>query len=126
LFEEGGMVKILAVDDEGDFLFMITMLLKANGYEVITACDGREGLTKAKNERPDLIILDVMMPEIDGFEVCKLLKSDEQYSGILIIICTAMAQTADLETSNKVGADAYISKPFDHKILLSKIEKLLK
>ena len=120
------MAKILVVDDEKQFLEMMTIRFEANGYEVITATDGKEGLTKAKSENPDIILLDVMMPEIDGFEVCKLLKNDEQYSGIPIIICTAMAQTADLETSNKVGADAYVTKPFDHSILLSKIEELLK
>jgi len=120
------MAKILVVDDEKQFLEMMTIRLESYGYEVITAVNGQEGLTKAKSESPDLILLDVMMPEIDGFEVCKLLKDDEQYSGIPIIICTAMAQTADIETSNKSGADAYVSKPFDHKILLSKIEELLK
>jgi len=119
------MAKILVVDDEKQFLEMMTIRFEANGYEVITATDGKEGLTKAKSENPDIILLDVMMPEIDGFEVCKLLKNDERYSGIPIIICTAMAQTADLETSKKAGADAYVTKPFDHSILLSKIEELL-
>ena len=72
------MAKILVVDDEERFLEMMVIRLESYGYEVITAIDGQEGLNKAKSESPDLILLDVMMPEIDGFEVCKLLKNDEQ------------------------------------------------
>jgi len=121
-----GQKKILIVDDEEQFLMMMTIRLEANGYEVITASDGREGLMKAKSESPNLILLDVMMPEMDGLEVCNLLKNDKQYSGIPIIICTGMAEKVDSESCNNVGADAYISKPFDHNILLSKIEELLK
>lgn len=120
------MAKILVVDDEKQFIEMMTFRLEAWGHEVIPACDGREGLMKAKSESPDLILLDVMMPEMDGFEVCSLLKNDKQYSGIPIIICTAMAQNIDLKSSEKAGADAYISKPFDHDILRAKIEELLK
>jgi len=120
------MAKILVVDDEKDFHTMMAIRLESYGYEVISAYDGKEGLMKAKSESPDLILLDVMMPEIDGFEVCTLLKNDKQYSGIPIIICTGMTEKVDSETSTKVGADAYITKPFDHKILRSKIEELLK
>jgi len=120
------MAKILIVDDEKDFHTMMTIRLESYGYEVISAYDGREGLEMDKSESPDLILLDVMMPEMDGFEVCNLLKNDKQYSGIPIIICTGMTQKVDLEMSNKAGADDYITKPFDHNILRSKIEELLK
>jgi len=119
------MAKILVIDDEKPFLEMMTIRLESHGYEVITACDGGEGLEMAKSESPDLILLDIMMPEIDGFDVCTLLKNNKQYSGIPIIMCTAMAQKVDIETSIDVGADAYIAKPIDHDILLNKIEELL-
>jgi len=119
------MPKILVVDDDKQFLEMMTVRLEATGYAVIVAFDSREGLVKAKSENPDLILLDVMMPEMDGYEFCNLLKNDKRYSNIPIIICTAMVQKTELETSNKVKADATISKPFDHKILISKIEELL-
>jgi len=103
----------------------MTIRLESYGYEVISAYDGREGLEMAKNERPDLILLDVMMPEIDGFEVCNLLKNDKQYCGIPIIICTGMAEKVDEDMRSKAGPDAFIIKPFDHNILHSKIEELL-
>jgi len=120
------MSKILIVDDEKDFHTMMTIRLESYGYEVTSAYDGREGLEKAKSESPDLILLDVMMPEIDGFEVCTLLKNDKQYSEIPIIICTGMAEKVDEDMRSKARPDAYITKPFDHKVLRSKIEELLK
>ena len=120
------MPKVLIVDDEKQFIEMIQIRLESKGYEVIVAYNGQEGLEKAKSENPDLIILDVMMPKLDGFEVCHLLKNDARYSEIPIIICTAMAQKIDSETSQKVKANAYITKPFDHTVLLSKMDELLK
>ncbi len=120
------MPKVLFVDDEKLYIGLMQIRLESKGYEVITAYNGQEGLEKAKSENPDLIILDVMMPKLDGFEVCRLLKSDARYSEIPIIICTAKAQKVDLETSQKVKADAYITKPFDSVALLSKMDELFK
>lgn len=119
------MIKVLVVDDEKQFIDLMQIRLESKGYEVIAACNGREGLEKAKSENPDLIILDIMMPKLDGFEVCHLLKNDAQYNKIPIILCTAMAQKVDSETSQRVKADAYITKPFDSVALLSKIDELL-
>jgi len=120
-----GQKKILVVDDESHLIELVQMRLEANEYEVITARDGEEGLEKAKSESPDLIILDVMMPKIDGYKVCGLLKNDEQYKNIPIILFTGKAQDDFKEVGKKVGADAFITKPFDALVLLAKIEELL-
>src|SRR3990167_9180083 len=102
------MPKILIVDDEVQLIAMVQMRLEANGYEVITANDGQEGLEKAKSEKPDLIMLDVMMPKMDGYKVCGLLKNDARYSKIPVILFTARAQQNDKDVGAEVGADAYI------------------
>jgi len=118
--------KILLVDDEADLVETMIYQLEAAGYQVITACDGAEGLEKAKAEKPDLMILDLMLPKMDGYKVCGLLKKDSRYSRIPIILFTARAQESDMRLGEEVGADAYITKPFESKMLLSKIESLLK
>lgn len=117
--------KILIVDDEKDLVETLTFRLEANNYEVIVAYDGQVGLDKAKNEKPDLMILDLMLPRMDGYKVCGLLKSDSRYSKIPIIMFTARAQESDKKMGEEVGANAYITKPFDPKVLLGKIEELL-
>ena len=118
--------KILLVDDERDMVYAVKMQLEADGFRVLTAPDGQEGLDKARKEKPDLIILDLMLPKIDGYKVCRMLKFDEKYKGIPIIIYTARAQEADEKLGYEVGADAYLTKPFDPKKLLAKINELLK
>jgi len=120
------MAKILLVDDEVSLVGMVQMRLEAAGYEVITASDGQEGMDKAKSENPDLILMDVMMPKVDGYKACGLLKNDARYSKIPIILFTARAQKDDTEVGKEVGADAYITKPFEPPVLLAKIEELLK
>ena len=118
--------RILVVDDEAILVDMVRMRLEANDFEVISAGDGQAGLEKAKKEKPDLIILDLMMPKMDGYKVCALLKKDARYSKIPILIFTAKAQEEDRKMGEEVGADAYITKPFDPETLLSKIKGLLK
>jgi two-component system, OmpR family, alkaline phosphatase synthesis response regulator PhoP len=118
--------KILVVDDEKDLVETVTFRLQASGYEVISAYDGQEGLEKAKKEKPDLIILDLMLPRMDGYKVCGLLKADSRYSKIPIILFTARAQESDKKMGEEVGGDAYITKPFDPPALLAKIKELLK
>jgi DNA-binding response OmpR family regulator len=118
--------KLLIVEDEKDLVEMVKFRLEASGYEATTAYDGQEGLDKAHKEKPDLIILDIMLPKLDGYKVCRLLKFDEKYKNIPIIMFTARAQESDKKTGEDVGADAYITKPFDSQVLLSKIEELLK
>lgn len=120
------MPKILIIDDEIQLVTMVQMRLEANGYDVITANNGQEGLEKAKSDRPDLIMMDVMMPKMDGYKVCGLLKNDMRYSKIPVILFTARAQQDDRELGGEVGADAYVTKPFEPSVLLAKIEELLK
>lgn len=117
--------KILLVDDEQDMVYAVKMQLEANGFKVLTAQDGQEGLDKARKENPDLIILDLMLPRIDGYKVCRMLKFDEKYKKIPVIIYTARAQEADEKLGYEVGADAYMTKPFDPKKLLARINELL-
>ena len=117
--------KILLVDDEPHIVIMLSNRIKHAGYDVISASDGQEGLDKARKENPDLIILDVMLPKLDGYKVCRMLKFDEKYKHIPIIIFTARAQEIDKKTSGDVGANGYITKPFEPQILLDKIKELL-
>jgi len=118
--------KILLVDDERDLVETVTFRLEAGGYEVLPAYDGQEGLDKARKEKPDLIILDLMLPKMDGYKVCRMLKFDEKYKKIPIIMFTARAQQSDIEMGKEVGADAYVTKPFEPQALLGKIKELLK
>ena len=117
--------KILVVDDEIAMTKVVEIRLRAAGYDVVLAHDGQEGLEKAKTENPDLMILDLMLPKVDGFKVCGLLKSDARYKKIPIIIYTARVQDSDQQLGKEVGADAYITKPFDPQVLLGKVKELL-
>jgi DNA-binding response OmpR family regulator len=117
--------KILVVDDEPHIVTMIKSRLKANGYDVITAFDGQEGLEKAQNENPDLILLDVMMPKLTGYKVARLLKFDDSFKNIPIIMLTARSQEKDIEMGTEVGVNIYITKPFEAQELLETIKTLL-
>ncbi|MCX5715008.1 MAG: response regulator [Candidatus Omnitrophica bacterium] len=117
--------KILLVDDEPHIITMLENRMKHAGYEVITASDGQEGLTKAQKEKPDLIILDLMLPKLDGYKVCRMLKFDEKYKHIPIIMFSARAQEGDKKMGEEVGADGYVIKPFEPQVLLGKIKDLL-
>ncbi|MDP2921874.1 MAG: response regulator [Candidatus Omnitrophota bacterium] len=117
--------KILIVDDEEDILKVLKFRLEANNYEVIVSSDGQDGLDKARSGNPDLMILDLMLPKIDGYKVCRMLKFDKKYSAVPIIMFTAKAQKKDEELGMEMGADAYITKPFEPEALLSKIVELL-
>ncbi len=117
--------KILIVDDEPDIILMVSNRLKAKGYDVVSALDGQAGLELAKSAKPDLIILDLMLPKMDGYKVCSFIKKDSRYSKIPIIMFSAKAQQDDIKIGQDAGADAYIVKPFDAPILLGKIAELL-
>ena len=117
--------RILLVEDEEDLIATMVMQLNAAGYEVMIARDGLDGLAKAKKDKVDLIILDLMLPKMDGYKVCALLKKDSRYSKMPIMLFTARAQDSDLKMGEEVGADAYVIKPFDSKALLVKIKELI-
>jgi len=117
--------KILIVDDEPDIVELIGMRLTAKSYDIIKAFNGEDALRMAREEKPDLIILDVLMPPPDGLQVCSTLKKDASYKNIPIILLSAKATEKDRETGKQCGADEYLTKPFENKDLLDNIKKLL-
>lgn len=117
--------KILVVDDEPDALELIDVNLRAAGFEVILADDGREALQKARAIMPDLIVLDVMLPETDGLEVCKTLRRENATARIPIIMLTARAAEMDRVLGLELGADDYITKPFSPRELILRVRNLL-
>ena len=117
--------RILIVDDEKDIVETLSFMLKAKGFDCICAYDGEEGLNLAKNSSPDIVILDVMMPKINGYKICRLLKFDEKYKNIPIIMITARSQEEDKLIGEETGADEYITKPFEFSDVLEKINKCL-
>lgn len=118
--------KILVVDDEIHIVQIVKFNLeKRGGYEVITAKNGEEGLETAKNQMPDLILSDVMMPKMSGFQFCEALKRDVELKKIPFIILTAKGQENDIKTGTDLGADDYITKPFSPKALLEKVAEIL-
>lgn len=118
--------KILVIDDEPELVKAITVRLQASGYEVIFAYDGQEGIDKAEEIKPDLILLDIIMPKKDGWEVCKNLKSNPKTKDIPILICTASGEQNLEKRCMAVGADAVIKKPFETAELLELVNKLLR
>lgn len=120
------MKKILVIDDLPENVFMLQDRLEHEGYEVLTAYDGKSGIEKAKGDLPDLILLDVMMPDISGFDVCKDLVSDEKTSGIPIILVTAKTGAEDTKEGLDAGAFDYIKKPFNKIELLARVKSALK
>jgi len=121
-----GKKRILLIEDERDLVTAITFRLEDAGYTIIPAYDGEEGLAKAKEEMPDLILLDLMLPKMNGYKVCTTLKADAKYKRIPILILTAKAQEVDRRMSEQSGADAYIAKPFEPRELIQTIKRLLK
>jgi DNA-binding response OmpR family regulator len=118
--------KILVVDDEPDAVELIEFNLKAAGFEVITAADGGTALKKARATLPQLILLDLMLPEIDGLEVCKALRKDLNTAAIPIIMLTAKAGEIDRVLGLELGADDYVTKPFSPRELVLRVKNLLK
>ncbi|HAH20624.1 MAG: hypothetical protein A2Y00_02165 [Omnitrophica WOR_2 bacterium GWF2_43_52] len=118
--------RILCVEDEADMLEMVRFRLEQEGYEVISAANGKEGLDKAYKDKPDLILLDLMLPEKSGYEVCRILKSDTQFKVIPIVIFTARASVSEEQLGYECGADDYITKPFMPDDFINRIKKLLK
>ena len=116
--------KILAVDDEKHIVRLVQINLQKEGYEVITASNGREALEKVAAEKPDLVVMDVMMPEMDGFEALKKLKEDDATAEIPVIMLTAKAQDADVFRGWQSGADLYLTKPFNPLELITFVKRI--
>jgi len=119
------MPKILVVDDEADAVELISFNLKHAGFDVITAADGAAALKSARLQAPDLILLDVMLPEVDGLEVCKLLRRDPATASVPIIMLTAKAAEIDRVLGLELGADDYVTKPFSPRELVLRVRKLV-
>ena len=117
--------RILVVDDEPEAVELVEFNLKQAGYAVNTAGDGAEALRKARAQTPDLIVLDVMLPEMDGFEICKTLRLDAATARVPIIMLTAKAAEIDRVLGLELGADDYITKPFSPRELLLRVKKIL-
>jgi DNA-binding response OmpR family regulator len=117
--------RILIADDEEDLVTTLQFTLEKEGYECLTAYDGKEALDKAKRENPDLIVLDIMMPKMNGYEVSRLLKFDARFKHIPIVMLTARTQEKDKEIGRETGADRYITKPFEMDDLVSTVRNML-
>jgi two-component system alkaline phosphatase synthesis response regulator PhoP len=116
---------VLVADDMPDLRLLVRSALRHEGIRVLEACNGDEALAIARRERPDLILLDVAMPALDGFSVCRALRGDPNTSGLKVLMLTARAQKADRARGAEVGADGYLTKPFRHQALLEAVRQLL-
>jgi two-component system, OmpR family, alkaline phosphatase synthesis response regulator PhoP len=117
--------KILIADDNANIRDALTYLLEDEGYELLLAKDGAETLRRVREKRPDILFLDIMMPEINGFDVCRTIKNDPDLRATYVIMLTAKGQLAEQERGKEVGADEYIVKPFSPMELLTKVKNIL-
>lgn len=117
--------KILIADDEPNIVISLEFLMKKEGFQVAVASDGEEALAKVDSFKPDLLLLDVMMPRKSGFEVCEALRADPSRGGVRVIMLTAKGRQAEVAKGLALGADAYITKPFSTKELVEKVKSIL-
>jgi CheY-like chemotaxis protein len=120
------MAKILVVDDEPDIVRVVVKIMESRGHDVITAPDGFIALELIQEEKPDVVILDLNLPKMDGFEVCKRIKSDEATKDLPVVMMTAAyVAVEDAERGTKLGADEYVTKPFLREVLVHNVERLI-
>ena len=119
------MHRILIVDDEPNIVLALELLMKKEGYEVHTVDDGERAVQAAKELRPDLILLDIMMPKMDGYEVCQRIRSDALLKDVSIIMLTAKGREVEREKGLALGADHYITKPFSTRQVVMKVKEIL-
>jgi DNA-binding response OmpR family regulator len=117
--------RILIVDDESDLVAVLRFGLEVEGFDVIDASDGEEGLKRAREDHPDLLVLDLMLPKLDGYKVCRALKYDERYKSLPIFILSARSGEQDRRLALDMGADVSISKPYEIKDLVARIRARL-
>lgn len=118
--------KVLVVEDEKDILQLVTLYLEKDGFRVVTAMTGLEALKQVKTAKPDLVVLDLMLPEMDGLEVCKRLRSLPETAMLPIIMLTAKAEESDTIVGLELGADDYVTKPFSPKALVARVKAMLR
>jgi DNA-binding response OmpR family regulator len=117
--------KVLIADDEPNIVISLEFLLRREGFEVLVAVDGEEALTKARAERPDLVLLDVMMPKMNGFDVCQALRADPDLASMRVLMLTAKGRETEVSKGLGLGADGYMTKPFSTKDLVAQVRLLL-
>ena len=117
--------KILIADDEQNIVISLEFLMKREGFTVCIAADGQEAIDKVRSEAPDLVLLDIMMPRKNGYEVCQEIRSDPQLQGTRILMLTAKGRDTEVAKGLALGADAYMTKPFSTKELVAKVQELL-
>lgn len=117
--------KILIADDEPNIVVSLEYLMKRAGYEVVVARDGQEAIDAVRREKPDLVLLDVMMPRKNGFDVCTEIRADEALRATKVLMLTAKGRDTDVDKGLGVGADAYVTKPFSTKELAAKVAEML-
>jgi len=117
--------KVLIVDDEPNVAISVEFLMRQEGFEVLVAHDGEQGLARIRGDRPDLVVLDIMMPKLDGFEVCRAVRADPSLAGVRILMLSAKGRAAEIAKGLSLGADAYIPKPFSTRELVAKVKELL-
>jgi DNA-binding response OmpR family regulator len=117
--------KILIVDDEPNIVISLQFLMQQSGYEIDIARDGEEALTKMEAFRPDLVLLDVMLPLRNGFEVCQKIRENSSWGGVKVLMLSAKGRDLDISKGMTLGADAYITKPFSTKDLIEQVRALL-
>lgn len=114
-------LKVLVVDDEPNILMSLEFLMRKNGYEVFIARNGAEAIELVKQQQPDVLVLDIMMPEVDGYEVCRYIRQQESLKGTKVIFLSAKSKEADIEKGYAAGADLYLTKPFSTRELMQRI-----
>lgn len=118
-------IRILVVDDEADLVSVLRIGLEAEGFEILEASDGEEGLRMARECKPALVLLDLMLPKLDGYKVCRSLKFDERYRAVPILILSARSGEQDRRLAHDMGADGFITKPYEMKDLVAKVKHKL-
>ncbi len=120
------MPKILIAEDEPDIRELVALILELDGYEIVQARDGQDAVEKARTERPDLILMDVRMPRMTGYEACETLKADPATQHIPVVFLSAKGQAGEVEAGLRAGAVAYLLKPFDAEDLLAQVKRILR
>jgi len=117
--------KILIVDDEPNIVISLEFLMQQSGYEVATARDGADAMQKIATFQPDLVLLDIMLPQLNGFEICQRIRENSQWNGIKVIMLSAKGREIEVSKGIALGADAYVTKPFSTKDLIAQVQRLL-
>ena len=117
--------KLLLVDDEPNILLSLDFLMRKNGFQVLLARNGTEAMQLLHEQTPDLVILDIMMPDVDGYQICQFIKGDAKLKSTKVIFLSAKSKESDIAKGLELGADAYMTKPFANKALLEKVKELV-